>query len=229
MSDYTKTTDFTAKDALITGDPGKLVKGSELDTEYGNISTALATKADKLTSYTNEHLLVSSGDGLGDSNIPKVSLWVPKTAFYVLGATTLENNTWHWGEFIEQWDDIGIDVASDDTKLGINNDTNYWWQIVCQVKLDPDNTSRYLIIRLENEHTNMMTAQGGIRYQEQAHNNYSTGDDMIVTMTSPVFRNSGGDSDWRLRFKQRNDDGLDRDIKTGTEESWVHVTRWSTW
>lgn len=46
MSDYTKATDFAAKDALLTGNPSKLVKGTELDTEFNNIATAVATKID---------------------------------------------------------------------------------------------------------------------------------------------------------------------------------------
>lgn len=46
MSDYTKTTDFAAKDALLTGNPAKIVKGTEIDTEFNNIATAIATKVD---------------------------------------------------------------------------------------------------------------------------------------------------------------------------------------
>ena len=46
MSDYTKTTNFTAKDALTTGDPLKVIKGSYFDTEFDNIATANATKYD---------------------------------------------------------------------------------------------------------------------------------------------------------------------------------------
>ena len=46
MSNYTKTTNFAAKDALSSGDPNKIVKGTEIDAEYNNIATASATKAD---------------------------------------------------------------------------------------------------------------------------------------------------------------------------------------
>jgi hypothetical protein len=46
MTDYTKTTNFTAKDALSTGDPEKLILGSDVDTEFDNIATAVATKYD---------------------------------------------------------------------------------------------------------------------------------------------------------------------------------------
>lgn len=46
MSNYSKTTNFLAKDSLISGDPAKVVKGSEHDTEYTNIATAITSKAD---------------------------------------------------------------------------------------------------------------------------------------------------------------------------------------
>lgn len=46
MANYTKTTNFTAKDSLASGNPLKVVRGSEHDTEYNAIATAIATKAD---------------------------------------------------------------------------------------------------------------------------------------------------------------------------------------
>ena len=46
MSNYSKTTDFEAKDSLPTGDSGKIIRGSEFETEFDAISTAIATKAD---------------------------------------------------------------------------------------------------------------------------------------------------------------------------------------
>ena len=46
MSDYTKSTDFASKDALASGNAAKIVKGTEIDTEFNNIATAIATKAD---------------------------------------------------------------------------------------------------------------------------------------------------------------------------------------
>lgn len=47
MADYTKSVNFTAKDTLPTGDPGKIVKGAEIDAEFDNIQNSSATKADK--------------------------------------------------------------------------------------------------------------------------------------------------------------------------------------
>ena len=46
MSNYTKTTNFTAKDSLPTGDSSKIIKGTEFDTEFNNIVNAVATKPD---------------------------------------------------------------------------------------------------------------------------------------------------------------------------------------
>lgn len=46
MSNYTKTTNFTAKDSLPSGDTNKIIRGSEFDTEFNAIATASATKAD---------------------------------------------------------------------------------------------------------------------------------------------------------------------------------------
>lgn len=46
MTTYTKSTNFTAKDSLATGNPSKIVRGSEIDTELTNIQTAVNSKAD---------------------------------------------------------------------------------------------------------------------------------------------------------------------------------------
>ncbi|CAB4136602.1 hypothetical protein UFOVP308_28 [uncultured Caudovirales phage] len=46
MSDYAKTTNFASKDNLTSGNPAKIVKGTEIDTEFNNIATAIATKQD---------------------------------------------------------------------------------------------------------------------------------------------------------------------------------------
>ena len=46
MSNYTKSTNFAAKDALASGNAAKIVKGTEIDTEFNNIATAVATKSD---------------------------------------------------------------------------------------------------------------------------------------------------------------------------------------
>jgi len=49
MSDYVKSTNFATKDNLVSGNPLKIVKGTEIDTEFNNIATAISTKQDSST------------------------------------------------------------------------------------------------------------------------------------------------------------------------------------
>jgi len=53
MSNYTKSTNFATKDNLSPGNPLKIVKGTEIDTEFNNIQTAVATKTDGAASSTD--------------------------------------------------------------------------------------------------------------------------------------------------------------------------------
>ena len=45
MANYLKAMDFAAKDALLSGDPNKIVKGTEIDDEFDAIQTAVNSKA----------------------------------------------------------------------------------------------------------------------------------------------------------------------------------------
>ena len=45
MSNYTKATNFAQKDGLSSGDPNKIIKGSEIDAEYNAIAAAIQSKA----------------------------------------------------------------------------------------------------------------------------------------------------------------------------------------
>lgn len=62
---YTKTTNFTAKDSLSSGDPNKVIRGSEFDTEFNNIAVAVATKIEAnntaLTGTTTVNNITVSG------------------------------------------------------------------------------------------------------------------------------------------------------------------------
>lgn len=46
MSNYVKATNFTAKDSLPSGNSGKIIKGSEIDTELTAVASAVSSKAD---------------------------------------------------------------------------------------------------------------------------------------------------------------------------------------
>lgn len=47
MSDYTKNVDYSVKDGLTPGDPAKRIYGSELDGEFDEIASSIATKVEK--------------------------------------------------------------------------------------------------------------------------------------------------------------------------------------
>jgi len=46
MSDYTRIYNFTIKDGLPSGDPSKVIKGTELDVELNAVANAVASKSD---------------------------------------------------------------------------------------------------------------------------------------------------------------------------------------
>ena len=46
MSNYSKLTNFASKDSLASGNPLKVIKGTEIDDEFEAIETAVTTKAD---------------------------------------------------------------------------------------------------------------------------------------------------------------------------------------
>jgi hypothetical protein len=46
MADYSQVNDYSAKDALATGNPLKLIKGSDVDQEFSALATAISSKFD---------------------------------------------------------------------------------------------------------------------------------------------------------------------------------------
>ena len=89
MSDYTKATNFTAKDSLPSGNASKLVKGSELDTEFDALATASATKSDKVSSATNNNIVAMDANG----NIKDAGFLISETVRTDQNHTLSGNNT----------------------------------------------------------------------------------------------------------------------------------------
>jgi hypothetical protein len=65
MSNYTKSTNFAVKDGLVSGNPAKIIKGTEINTEFDNIASAVNSKPDAnnaaLTGTTTAVNLTVSG------------------------------------------------------------------------------------------------------------------------------------------------------------------------
>ena len=89
MSNYTKSTNFATKDALPSGDPLKIVKGTEIDTEFNNIATAVATKADLASpTFTGTPTLPTGTVGVTQS-AGNNSTALATTAFVAASATAV--------------------------------------------------------------------------------------------------------------------------------------------
>ena len=83
MSNYTKTTDFAAKDSLLSGNALKIINGTEINTEFNGIQTAVNTKADNNSpSFTGVPTAPSPSVGTNTTQIA--------TTGYVLAAVAAE-------------------------------------------------------------------------------------------------------------------------------------------
>jgi microcystin-dependent protein len=70
LSNYTKATNFTAKDGLPAGNSSKVVKGVELDTEFTAIAAAVASKADSNSpTFTGTPLAPTAAGGTNNTQI----------------------------------------------------------------------------------------------------------------------------------------------------------------
>jgi hypothetical protein len=70
MSNYTKATNFASKDALSTGNPAKVIKGTEIDAEYTAIASAISSKADSNSpTFTGTPLTPTASAGTSTTQI----------------------------------------------------------------------------------------------------------------------------------------------------------------
>ena len=117
MSNYTKTTDFEAKDSLPSGDSGKIIRGSEFETEFDNIATAIATKADAASptftgTVTIDGLTVNGNTTLGNAATDTVTV----TADIASNLIPSADDTYNLGASGAEWNDLYVDgVAYIDT------------------------------------------------------------------------------------------------------------------
>ena len=85
MSDYTKITDYSAKDALSSGDSVKRVKGSEIGADFDAVAVAVATKANLATPA------FTTGIGVGATAAGAGGIAFPATAVAVADVNTLDD------------------------------------------------------------------------------------------------------------------------------------------
>lgn len=89
MTDYVKSTNFASKDSLSSGNPLKIVKGTEIDTEFNNIATAVATKLDSATPTITGATITSSTGAFTTLSASGATTLAGATT--LSGETTIEN------------------------------------------------------------------------------------------------------------------------------------------
>ena len=91
MTNYTKATNFASKDALASGNSLKIVKGTEIDTEFNSIATAVNSKLDGTGGALVSSTVDSSPVG---ATTPSTGAFTTLSATGVTtlsGATTISN------------------------------------------------------------------------------------------------------------------------------------------
>ena len=121
MSNYSKTTDFAAKDSLPSGDAAKIIRGSEFETEFDNISTAIATKADSASptftgTVTIDGLTVNGNTTLGNAATDTVTV----TADIASNLIPSADNTHDLGASGAEWKDLYVDGTAYVDTLDLN-------------------------------------------------------------------------------------------------------------
>lgn len=113
MSNYVKSVDYSAKDALATGNPNKIIKGAELNDEFNAIATAIGTKAD-LASPTFLGNPSATTQPLGNN-----STRLATTAFVQSELNNLQANVAITGGTIDDVDITGGSISGLDTPLEV--------------------------------------------------------------------------------------------------------------
>ena len=92
MSNYSQSTFFAPKDNLATGNPNKIIYGSDIDAELSAISTAIATKAETLdlTATTTDIIPdVDNNNDIGSATKRWADLYLSGGVY--IGGTTSAN------------------------------------------------------------------------------------------------------------------------------------------
>jgi hypothetical protein len=101
MASYIKSTDFSVKDDLVTGDPDKRIKGVEIDDEFDAIAIAVATKADLFSpAFLGVPTAPTASPGVNNTQVATTAfvtaaINATKNALYPVGSiyTNATNNT----------------------------------------------------------------------------------------------------------------------------------------
>jgi len=106
VSNYTKATNFATKDSLETGNASKIIKGTEIDTEFNAISSAITSKSDTASpTFTGTPAAPTASVGTDTSQIA--------TTAFVQDALGTISTTGRIVQIVESVTATGVDSSSD--------------------------------------------------------------------------------------------------------------------
>jgi hypothetical protein len=105
VSNYTKATNFATKDSLETGNASKIIKGTEIDTEFNAISSAITSKSDTASpTFTGTPAAPTASVGTDTSQIA--------TTAFVQDALGTISTTGRIVQIVESVSSTGVDSTS---------------------------------------------------------------------------------------------------------------------
>ena len=113
MTDYTKSTNFATKDSLPSGNPAKIVKGTEINTEFDNIATAVATKSNSASptftgTLTAADVSITGNTTLGNAATDTVTI----TADVASNVIPSADSTYTLGDASNYWSHGYVDAVT---------------------------------------------------------------------------------------------------------------------
>jgi len=238
MSNYTKSTNFATKDNLTPGDPLKIVRGTEIDTEFNNIATAIATKTDNASAAI-------TGGTINDTTIGATT--ASTGAFTTLAASgnvTLSGGTANGVPYLNgskvvtsgsaltfSGSELGVNATSTDASVSVKALTNAYASVLSLVAND-NNGAQYNNISSSTSGGTVHWRIGGVAGISQMPFSIAGSEQMRLTSTglgigtsSPTMRlsvqNTRSDTAGTgfLAYTDSSTAGI-RGLRTNTSNAW---------